>query len=66
MDARGVCVNEGRTGWELVVVSMDDDVLKVSLTGVKSGGDSSPRMAGMNLAHGQQGYIVGTPGGETN
>lgn len=34
----GEFVDEGRTGWELVVVSMDGDVLKVSVAGVKSGG----------------------------
>lgn len=66
MDGRGVCVSEGRTGWELVVVSMEDDVLKVSVTRMKSGGYSSPCVAGINLEHGQQGYIAATAWGETN
>lgn len=46
------------------MVSMENDVLKVSVTGVKSDGGtvrgyvySSPRVAGINLEHGQQGYL---------
>ena len=61
----GSYVNEGRTGWELVVFSMEDDVLKASVTGVKNlmaaqseGLYSSPCVAGINLEHGQQGYLL--------
>lgn len=38
MNENGVCVNKGRIRWELDVVSMDDDVLKVSVPGEKSDG----------------------------
>lgn len=60
MDRRGVCTNEGRTGGELDVVSMEDDVLKVSVTGVKSAGGtvrgySSPCVSEINPEHGRQG-----------
>lgn len=55
----GVCVSEGRTGWELDVFSIENDVLKVSITEVKSDGGTirvynSLYVAGINSEHRRQ------------
>lgn len=38
VDGRVEFVSEGRIGWELDMISVEDDVLKVSITGMKPDG----------------------------